>query len=166
MRTIHYAMGKSSLGLVLAAWSNAGLAAVFLGDSRSELEGELRGRFNHDQLVEGGPERAAYLDTVTEAVEGRGTSTQFVLDLGGTEFQRKVWQALRAIPAGATASYQQVAAAIDAPGSARAVAQACGANPVAVIVPCHRVVRADGSLSGYHWGLDRKRQLLEREGAR
>ncbi len=96
-------------------------------------------------------------------VEAPGLPHDLPLDIGGTAFQQRVWDALRAIPAGATATYTQVAQAIGAPGASRAVALACGANPIAVAVPCHRVVRADGSLSGYRWGVSRKRDLLDRE---
>jgi AraC family transcriptional regulator of adaptative response/methylated-DNA-[protein]-cysteine methyltransferase len=163
MTTIDFAIGPSSLGLVAAGWSREGLAAVFLGDDEEVLEADLRDRFPQKLLVADHGARTRDLAQVIEAVEGRSTGAGMILDLGGTEFQRRVWAALQRIPAGETASYGEVASAIGAPGSARAVAQACGANPVAVIVPCHRVVGSDGQLGGYHWGVERKRALLDRE---
>jgi AraC family transcriptional regulator of adaptative response/methylated-DNA-[protein]-cysteine methyltransferase len=148
--------------LVLGAESGRGLCAVLLGDEREALVQELQGRFPGAKLREGDSSLVA---RVIAWVEAPSPGLEVPLDLRGTEFQQQVWQALQGIPSGATASYAEIAARIERPGSVRAVAQACAANPVALVVPCHRVVRSDGVLSGYRWGVERKRALLEREGA-
>jgi AraC family transcriptional regulator of adaptative response/methylated-DNA-[protein]-cysteine methyltransferase len=156
---------ESSLGLVLVARSNAGLRAVLIGDDRDELRRDLRRRFPSATLIDGDTERDDLADRVVAFVESPTRDLDVPLDLRGTEFQRAVWHALRAIPPGATATYTEVARRIGMPTSARAVAQACAANALAVIIPCHRVVRSDGTLSGYRWGIQRKRILLEKEAA-
>jgi AraC family transcriptional regulator of adaptative response/methylated-DNA-[protein]-cysteine methyltransferase len=151
---ITYATGETSLGLTLVAESAKGVCAILFGKSRATLKRELRKRFKHEALIE-----------TARALEAFVGGAHFALDMRGTAFQMRVWESLKAIPAGRTASYADVARAIGAPRAARAVAQACAANPLAVAVPCHRVVHSDGSLSGYRWGTARKTQLLAREAA-
>lgn len=165
VKPLRFAIGRCSLGWVLAASGDRGVRAVLMGDDAETLRGDLAARFPGVTLIEGGQESEAALARAVAAVEAPAGGLDLPLDIGGTAFQRRVWNALRAIPAGATASYGEIAGKIGAPGAARAVARACAANPLAVAVPCHRVVRGDGSLSGYRWGADRKRVLLEREGA-
>ncbi|HEY4216702.1 MAG TPA: methylated-DNA--[protein]-cysteine S-methyltransferase [Gemmatimonadaceae bacterium] len=159
--TLSVAFAKTSLGLALVAQSAHGVAAILLGDDRAELRRDLETRFPDAELVD-----AKANDVVTKVaalIDSPGTRFDARLDMRGTEFQRKVWKALRDIPAGATATYAAIAKRIGQPTAFRAVAQACGANPVAVAVPCHRVIRADGGLSGYRWGIERKKALLDRE---
>ena len=163
LETIHYAIGGCSLGLVLAARSAAGVSAVLLGEDREALRGELRGRFPAAALVEDQAGLAPLVAEVSGFMDHPESGFTGALDLRGTEFQRAVWRALREIPAGHTTTYTELARRIGHPSAARAVAQACAANPLAVVVPCHRVVRSDGALSGYRWGVERKRELLERE---
>lgn len=163
---IHFALGASSLGAVLVAQTDKGVCAILLGDDPEALVRDLQDRFPKATLVGGDSAFETTVARVVGLIEQPGRTVDLPLDLKGTVFQQKVWRALRAIPAGKTASYQDIARAIGAPTSMRAVAQACGANKVAVAVPCHRVVRQDGDLSGYRWGVDRKRELLRREGSR
>jgi AraC family transcriptional regulator, regulatory protein of adaptative response / methylated-DNA-[protein]-cysteine methyltransferase len=151
---LSYAIAETWLGLTLAAESAKGVCAILLGNSRTALKRDLRERF---------PD-AVFLETA-RALEGFVDGSPFAIDPRGTAFQKKVWQSLRRIPAGRTASYADIARTIGRPKSVRAVAQACAANPLAVAVPCHRVVRSDGSLSGYRWGVERKKRLLAREAA-
>ncbi len=161
--TIRFALGGCSLGSILVAATGRGVCAILLGDDPETLLRELEERFANARLV-GGDE--AFEDTVTRAValvETPSLGHELPLDVRGTAFQQRVWQALRDIPPGSTMSYAEVADRIGAPGAARAVARACATNPVAVAIPCHRVVRRDGGLSGYRWGVERKRALLERE---
>ena len=158
---IRHAVGKCSLGLVLAAFSEAGVRAIFLGDDRESLTAELQRRFPKARLTRGDD----HLAEIIACVENPKLKLALPLDLRGTAFQQRVWQALREIPAGSTRSYAQVAEKIGSPKSVRAVAGACAANAIAVAIPCHRVVRSDGNLSGYRWGVERKRRLLEREAA-
>jgi AraC family transcriptional regulator of adaptative response/methylated-DNA-[protein]-cysteine methyltransferase len=160
---IHLAIGPSSLGLVLVARSDRGMAAVLIGDDHEALRRELRARFPGSTLDEGDGESLAMLGEVIGCIERPGRALDVPLDLGGTEFQRTVWRALREIPSGTTTTYTEIAVRLGRPKSARAVAQACAANALAVVVPCHRVVRRDGSLSGYRWGVQRKRALLDSE---
>ena len=161
--TIQYAIGSCSLGLVLAARSAQGVSAVLLGEDREALRAELHGRFPAAQLVEDEGGLASLVAEVSGFMEAPESGFTRELDLRGTEFQRAVWSALREIPAGHTTTYAAIARRIGRPEAVRAVAQACAANRLAVIVPCHRVVRSDGDLSGYRWGVDRKRELLKRE---
>ena len=160
---IRYGTSECSLGTVLVAASECGICAILLGDSPTALVHELRQRFPDaaDAAGDDGIDRLAR--RVAAFVNGAHLSLDAPLDVRGTVFQRQVWQVLRAIPPGSTASYAEVAARIGAPASARAVAGACAANPLAVAIPCHRVVRSDGTLSGYRWGAARKRALLRRE---
>ena len=162
---IRFVTVPSSLGSVLVACSDRGISAVLLGDDPAELANEIQRRF--PGAVSAGDDLAigALATRVVEVIESPARETDLPLDLQGTEFQRAVWDALRAIPAGSTATYAQIAGRIGRPAAVRAVGQACGANHVAVLVPCHRVLRRDGSLSGYRWGTERKRVLLEREHA-
>jgi AraC family transcriptional regulator of adaptative response/methylated-DNA-[protein]-cysteine methyltransferase len=151
---------------MLVATSPRGLCAVLLGDDPLALLADLRHRFPLAKPAADEDGRCARaLQQLTECLASARPLPELALDLHGTPFQLRVWQALRTIPPGQTASYAQIATAIGAPAAARAVAGACAANPVAVLVPCHRVVSKDGSLSGYRWGLARKQALLAREGA-
>jgi AraC family transcriptional regulator of adaptative response/methylated-DNA-[protein]-cysteine methyltransferase len=162
--TIRFAIGQTSLGLVLVAMTEKGVCAILLGDDPIALADDLERRFPKAKLVADDSDYAQTIAAVINMVETPAKRPDLALDISGTAFQQKVWQALQAIPAGETRSYADIAAAIDAPKSARAVAQACANNHLAIIIPCHRVVRGDGALSGYRWGVDRKRALLEREG--
>ena len=166
--TIRFAVGQCSLGGVLVAQSDKGVCAILLGDDLEALEQDLRVRFPEAALVAGGAKVASLLERVSRLIEApaKGHELELALDAHGTEFQRRVWKALVEVPPGKTVSYTDIARRIGAPKSVRAVAQACGANSIAVAIPCHRVVRSDGGLSGYRWGVGRKRLLLEREGLR
>ena len=159
------AAGPSPLGMVTAAFSRSGIAAVRLTDTAEEGRAEIAAQFADAILIDGGPPFAALLADVIAAVGEPALAAELPLDIRGTAFEERVWAALRQIPIGTTASYAEVAAAIGAPGAHRAVAKACGANRIAVLVPCHRVVRADGSLAGYRWGVERKRALIAAEAA-
>ncbi len=163
--TLRWAIGETSLGLALVARSEAGLRLVTLGDDGAALQADLEKRFRHARIVADAEGLAADLKAVADLVDHPDHAPDLPLDAQGTELQQAVWAALREIPAGQTASYADIAKAIGRPSAFRAVAQACGANPLAVITPCHRVVRADGGLSGYRWGVERKRALLAREAA-
>jgi AraC family transcriptional regulator of adaptative response/methylated-DNA-[protein]-cysteine methyltransferase len=160
---IRFAVAKCSLGLVLVARRERGICAILMGDSADALERDLKHRFPGAQLSAGDAATTRLLKQVVALVDVPARPFELPLDPAGTEFQRRVWRALREIPAGATASYADIARRIGAPKSVRAVAQACGANPLALAIPCHRVVRSDGGLSGYRWGVERKRALLARE---
>ncbi len=160
---IRFAVGEASLGSVLVAATDKGVCAIMLGDEPGALVRELQDRFPRARLVGGDKNFERTVAAVVGLVEAPGQNFDLPLDIRGTVFQQKVWQALRAIPAGATATYAEIAQAVGHPKAVRAVAQACGANPLAVAIPCHRVVRTDGGLSGYHWGIERKRKLLDRE---
>jgi AraC family transcriptional regulator of adaptative response/methylated-DNA-[protein]-cysteine methyltransferase len=160
---IRFAVAACSLGALLVAASERGVCAIFLGDDADTVERELRERFPGATLVAGDAAFERLVARVVALVEAPGLGLDLPLDARGTAFQRRVWQALREIPPGRTASYTDIAASIGAPGAVRAVAGACAANPLAVAIPCHRVVRRDGGLSGYRWGVARKRTLLARE---
>lgn len=162
---LQVAVADCSMGLVLVAASARGLCAVLLGDDRDELRRDLQRRFAGAALSDGDVELRALAARVVELIEQPTRPVTLPLDARGTAFQRAVWDALREIPPGATATYGEIATRLGMPEAARAVAQACAANPLAVVVPCHRVVRRDGGLSGYRWGVERKRALLQREGA-
>lgn len=161
--TIHFAVGQCSLGAILVAQSERGLCAILLGDDPEHLLAELQAQFSSARLIGGDAGFERLVAQVVGFVEAPALGLDLPLDVQGTAFQERVWQALREIPVGTRASYTEVAERIGAPGAVRAVAQACGANRLAVAIPCHRVVRRDGGLSGYRWGVERKRQLLERE---
>ena len=160
---IRFAVGECSLGSILVAQSKKGVCAILLGDDPDTLVHDLQDRFPQAALVGGDGSFEQLIATVVGLVEAPAIGLDLPMDIRGTAFQQRVWQALRKIPAGSTASYADIAARIGAPGSARAVAGACAANPLAVAIPCHRVVKSDGTVSGYRWGVERKRTLLERE---
>jgi AraC family transcriptional regulator of adaptative response/methylated-DNA-[protein]-cysteine methyltransferase len=163
--TIRFAVGQCSLGAVLVAATQKGVCAIMLGDDPEALLRDLQDRFPAADLIGGDGDFEALVARVVGLVEAPALGLDLPLDVRGTAFQQRVWQALRDIPAGATNSYREVAERIGQPSAVRAVAQACGANEIAVAIPCHRVVRLDGSISGYRWGVERKRALLSREGA-
>ncbi|WP_246657131.1 bifunctional DNA-binding transcriptional regulator/O6-methylguanine-DNA methyltransferase Ada [Methylocystis sp. B8] len=160
---IRFAIGHSSLGAVLVAASAKGVCAISLGDDSEELLRDLQDRFPKATLIGGDAAFERYVAAAVGMVERPCSRFDLPLDMRGTAFQQRVWAALREIPAGETASYGEIARRIGAPKATRAVAQACAANPVSLAVPCHRVVRSDGALSGYYWGVERKRELLQRE---
>jgi AraC family transcriptional regulator, regulatory protein of adaptative response / methylated-DNA-[protein]-cysteine methyltransferase len=162
---IKFAIRTCSLGLALVAASDKGLCYLALGDDAEPLLKDLRARFSQAELVSGDADFETLVAEVVRLVEAPASGFDFPLDIHGTAFQRRVWAALRAIPAGATASYAEIAQRIGEPKSARAVASAIAANKLAVMIPCHRVLHKDGSLSGFRWGVGRKRALLEPEGA-
>lgn len=162
---IRFAVGECSLGSILVAMSERGVCAILLGDDADELTRDLQNRFPRANLIGGDSEFEQFVSQVVGFVESPAVGLDLPLDVRGTAFQQRVWQALQLIPAGSTASYADIADRIGSPKSVRAVAQACGANALAVAIPCHRVVRSDGALSGYRWGVERKRVLLKREGA-
>jgi len=163
---IRFAIGESSLGAVLVAQSERGICAILIGDDPDTLTRELRDRFPGAQLVRGDARFERTVARVAAFVEAPRLGLDLPLDPQGTAFQQRVWQALCDIPAGQTASYSDLARHIGAPTAIRAVGSACAANAIAVAIPCHRAVRSDGGLSGYRWGVERKRALLEREGKR
>lgn len=165
-QAIHCAFGPTSLGTALLGLSANGICALFLGDDATALSMTLRKRF---------PRRSVYVEPCEQSsvqeefnrvralIDNPGRSPALVLDVQGTEFQQEVWSVLRGIPAGETLTYAQVAQRLNKPRAVRAVASACAANRIAVLIPCHRVIRSDGGLSGYRWGVERKRALLARE---
>ena len=158
-----FAVSQCSLGAVLVAGSARGVAAILLGDDPDGLTGDLQNRFPTSRLTRGDEVSEALLAPVVALIEAPQRGHHLPLDVRGTAFQRRVWQALREIPSGATATYSDIATRIGAPAAVRAVAGACAANALAVAIPCHRVVRQGGALSGYRWGAERKRALLARE---
>lgn len=160
---IRFAVGRCSLGDILVARSERGICAITLGDDPDELVRDLQDRFPNANLIGGDADFEGLVARVIGFVEAPRLGFDLPLDVRGTAFQQRVWQALREIPAGRTASYAEIAQRIGEPKAVRAVAQACGANKLAVAIPCHRVVRHDGALSGYRWGVERKRALLEKE---
>jgi AraC family transcriptional regulator of adaptative response/methylated-DNA-[protein]-cysteine methyltransferase len=160
---IKFAIGESSLGLVLIAASDKGVCAIFFGDDPDALAHDLKKQFPRARLVGGDPTFEELAAKVIRFVENPRADLDLLLDIRGTVFQHRVWEALRRIPVGATASYAEIAKAIDAPRSVRAVARACASNRHAVAIPCHRVVGSDGSLTGYRGGIERKRALLAKE---
>jgi AraC family transcriptional regulator, regulatory protein of adaptative response / methylated-DNA-[protein]-cysteine methyltransferase len=159
---VRFALGQCSLGSILVAASEKGIVAIQFGDDPDALLRHLQDRFPKARLIGGDAEFERMVAVVVGAVETSGR-IDLPLDIRGTAFQQRVWQALREIPSGKTASYADIAGRIGQPKAVRAVAQACASNAIAVAIPCHRVVRTDGSLSGYRWGVERKRALLERE---
>ena len=161
---IRFAVARCSLGCVLVGTSEKGVCAVYLGDSPDELANELKARFPSARLVAGDPAFGRLVSDVVSLVEHPERAVDLPLDIRGTAFQHRVWQTLRQIPPGTTVTYAELAARAGAPDAVRAVANACAANVLAVAVPCHRVVRSDGGVGGYRWGVERKRALLDREG--
>lgn len=158
--TIRYAVGQSSLGPFVAALSERGLAMVEFGEM---TDADLKARFPQAEIVSDPAALEETLGRLGELIEHPEKDGDLALDLSGSGFELKVWNALREIPAGTTATYSEIAARLGAPRQAREVGEACAANRLAVVVPCHRIVKKDGSISGYRWGFLRKRTLLERE---
>ncbi|MFN0298890.1 MAG: bifunctional DNA-binding transcriptional regulator/O6-methylguanine-DNA methyltransferase Ada [Burkholderiales bacterium] len=161
--TIRFAIGDCSLGSILVAASERGVCAILMGDDPAGLARDLQDRFPRANLIGGDAGFEQRVAKVVAMVEAPRVGLDLPLDVRGTAFQQRVWQALREIPAGSRQSYTDIARRIGAPKAVRAVAHACAANALAVAIPCHRVVRNDGALSGYRWGVERKRALLERE---
>lgn len=161
--SIRFAVGECSLGSILVAATGKGICSILLGDDPDKLTRNLQDRFPYAELLGGDKAFEKWVAQVVGFVEAPRQGLDLPLDVQGTAFQQRVWQALRDIPAGSKATYSDIAQHVGAPKAVRAVAQACAANPIAVAIPCHRVVRKDGGLSGYRWGVDRKRTLLERE---
>lgn len=160
---IGYTVLETSLGALLVAGTERGLCAVRFGNQASALAEDLREEFPRAELVRDDPRVSLWARAVQAQVNGLKPSSLVPLDVQATAFQRRVWQELRRIPRGQTRTYGAIASAIGRPRAARAVARACASNPAAVVIPCHRVVREDGALGGYRWGLERKRELLKRE---
>ncbi len=160
---IRFAIGECSLGPILVAVSKRGVCAISLGDDPEQLARDLQDRFPEARLVGGDADFEGYVAKVVAMVEAPGLGLDLPLDIRGTAFQQRVWQALQEIPAGTTVSYAELAERLGDPCATRAVARACAANLLAVAIPCHRVVKKDGRLSGYRWGVERKAALLERE---
>lgn len=161
--TIRYAKAESSLGAFVAAMSDKGLVMVEFGDMNEALRARLAARFPEATLVEDNVGLHDSLDRLARLIDHPGSGEDFALDLQGSAFELSVWEALRQIPAGQTANYGEIATKLGVPRQAREVGEACAANMLAVVVPCHRVVKKDGSISGYRWGVRRKRALIERE---
>ena len=162
---IRFAVGQCSLGAILVAATAKGVCAILMDDDPEALLHDLQDRFPKAKLVGGDAQFEQWMARVVGLIETPAQGADLPLDVRGTAFQQRVWEALRAIPPGSTASYAEIAARIGAPKAVRAVAQACAANALAVAIPCHRVVKSDGALSGYRWGVARKRELLDREAA-
>ncbi|MEZ5608607.1 MAG: bifunctional DNA-binding transcriptional regulator/O6-methylguanine-DNA methyltransferase Ada [Burkholderiaceae bacterium] len=162
-QTIRFAVGQCALGAILVAESERGLCAIALGDEPEVLVRQLQDQFPQAELVGGDAAFEQHVARVIGFVEQPRIGLELPLDVRGSAFQQRVWQALRQVPAGSTVSYAEIARRIGQPSASRAVAQACAANPLAVAIPCHRVVRSDGALSGYRWGVERKATLLGRE---
>lgn len=160
---IRFAIGESSIGLVLVAQGDRGVRAVLIGDDGDVLRNDLQGRFPGATMIDGDADAVGLTGRVIEYIESPAPGLDMNLDMRGSEFQLEVWRALRNIPSGSVASYADIAKKIGRPNAVRSVAAACAANPLAVVVPCHRVVRSDGGLAGYRWGIERKRALLDRE---
>lgn len=161
--TIRFAVGECSLGSILVAATEKGICTILLGDEPGSLVRELEDRFPKAELAGGEPEFESLVARVVGLVETPAVGHDLPLDIRGTAFQQRVWQALREIPVGETVLYSRIASVIGSPKASRAVASACAANPLAVAIPCHRVVRSDGAPGGYRWGVERKQALLARE---
>jgi len=160
---IGYSIAKSSLGRILVAATERGVSAVYLGDADAKLVEELREEYPRAEITAASDSFERWVKEIVQRVEGNPPRLELPLDLQATAFQRRVWQELQLIPRGSTRTYSQVAKALGKPKAVRAVARACATNPVSIVVPCHRVIRGDGSLAGYRWGLSRKQQLLAQE---
>ncbi|WP_136622248.1 MULTISPECIES: methylated-DNA--[protein]-cysteine S-methyltransferase [Mesorhizobium] len=162
--TITYAIGESAIGKILAARSHIGVCAILIGSDADALEQDLGDRFPGKMLVEDEATLRGDLAAIARFIETPSVGLDLPLDLRhGTPFQQRVWDVLRTIPCGATITYTALAQRLGRPNGARAVATACAANAIAIGIPCHRVVSADGTLSGYRWGVERKRALLNKE---
>jgi len=161
--SIMFAIAPTSLGRLLVAATDRGLCAVRFGESAADLERDLRNEFHAAELHRDDAAVQRYIEPLVAAIRGENTTIDLPLDVRATAFQMKVWEKLREIPRGETRSYSEIAREIGEPSAVRAVARACATNPVAIAVPCHRVVRSDGEESGYRWGVERKKKLLEQE---
>jgi AraC family transcriptional regulator, regulatory protein of adaptative response / methylated-DNA-[protein]-cysteine methyltransferase len=164
--TIGFAIAPCSLGFVIIAVSEQLIRSIMVGDDPEMLMSDLQNQFPNDAIEHLANDEKGLVAKVVDLIERPDQSMDLPLDISGTDFQMRVWEALRQVPAGTTVSYTFLAEQIGAPAAVRAVAQACAANPLAVAIPCHRAVRADGELAGYRWGIERKRALLEREGTK
>jgi AraC family transcriptional regulator of adaptative response/methylated-DNA-[protein]-cysteine methyltransferase len=162
---IAYTIVPSPLGRLLVAATERGISAVCLGDADGPLEAALRQEYAAAELRRDDTGLKAWVAGILQRMEGREPAGGLPVDLRATAFQRRVWEELKAIPRGQTRSYGEIARRIGQPSAARAVARACATNPVALVIPCHRVVSGDGRVAGYRWGVERKRRLLEREAA-
>ncbi|MBZ5539606.1 MAG: bifunctional DNA-binding transcriptional regulator/O6-methylguanine-DNA methyltransferase Ada [Acidobacteriia bacterium] len=160
---IHYAIADCALGKVLVGATERGVSAVYLGDAEKALSAELRREYPRAELGPADASFSRWVREIVQRIEGQRPRLDLPLDVQATAFQRRVWQELQRIPFGATRTYSQIARALGKGKAVRAVARACATNPVSIVVPCHRVIREDGSLAGYRWGLSRKERLLERE---
>jgi AraC family transcriptional regulator, regulatory protein of adaptative response / methylated-DNA-[protein]-cysteine methyltransferase len=163
---IGYTVADSSLGKVLVGSTDRGVSAVYLGEKEASLVEALRKEYPRAEISRANAASEAWLKEILQRIEGSAPRVELPLDVKATAFQRRVWQELQKIPRGTTRTYTQVARALGKPEAVRAVARACATNPVSIVVPCHRVIRTDGNLAGYRWGLSRKEKLLEREAAR
>jgi len=164
-KKVYFAVGQCSLGAILVASTDKGVCSVSLGDEPDALVAELQNLFPEAELVGGDKDYEQLVAQVVGLIEHPNLGHNLPLDIRGTAFQQRVWEALRQIPPGRTATYSEIARAVGQPSAARAIARACGANKLAVAIPCHRVIRNDGTLSGYRWGVKRKKTLLQRETA-
>jgi len=162
---IGYTIAKSPLGKVLVAATERGVSAVYLGDVESKLISELREEYPRAEIVPAADSYQRWVREIVQRIEGKQPRLELPLDLQATAFQRLVWQELQRIPRGRTRTYSEVARALGRPKAVRAVARACATNPVSIVVPCHRVIREDGTMAGYRWGVSRKEQLLAQERA-
>jgi AraC family transcriptional regulator of adaptative response/methylated-DNA-[protein]-cysteine methyltransferase len=160
---IDYSITKTSLGHVLVAATEKGISAIYLGENDKHLAAELRTEYPKAEISHNSNGHAPWVREILKRIEGDKPSVDLPLDVQATAFQRRVWQELQKIPLGSTRTYTQVARALGKPNAVRAVARACATNPISIVVPCHRVIRADGHLAGYRWGLNRKQELLQRE---
>ena len=160
---IEYAITETAFAVVLLARSEQGVCALLLGETQDELYADLQQRLPKAQLIKNDSALAPLLKTVTDFLTAPLTPLDFKLDIQGSDFQKSVWAVLRSIPVGSTLSYTDVAELLHKPTAVRAVANACAANPLALAIPCHRILRADGEVSGYRWGVERKRALLAQE---
>ena len=160
---MQFSVVASPLGRLLVAYTEHGVCSVTLGDDDRALENSLRAQFPNADIRAAGSTIHEWITAIVSSLEGKGSASSVPMDARGTAFQLRVWNALQHIPRGTTLSYSEVASRIGKPSAVRAVARACATNPVALVVPCHRVIREDGSLGGYRWGLERKKALLEQE---
>ena len=160
---LNYTIAKSPLGKVLVAATERGVSAVYLGGVEEALLAELREEYPRAEIAPGAESYQRWIGEIVRQIEGRPASVELPLDVQGTAFQRRVWQELQRIPRGTTRTHKQIAQSLGQPKAVRAVARACATNPVSIVVPCHRVIRGDGNLAGYRWGLSRKAQLLAAE---
>jgi len=162
---MEYTMANCALGKVLVAATDRGVSAIYLGDEENALISELKSEYPKADIAQAHDGRRDWVKEIVERIAGKAPRAEVPTDLQATAFQRRVWQELQRIPQGKTRTYSQVARAIGQPKAIRAVARACATNPVSIVVPCHRVIREDGNLAGYRWGLSRKEKLLQHEQA-